>query len=351
MAIPGHVQRFSPRHRDIAVENKTTTAGGKPDQTKTSTPLGKDTDIEKKQKNLSPIHQLHTLLMILIVYAIIYSLKNERKKKPKKFVSSFNRNFDSMETVVNMLSDVSPYLGLQEQEKIQTLIGMFEAANILSSIRNGSYQSPRILKSLSTPMDSQERKLGIIKALKPYLPPSNYEIIDKAIHTYNAIDRVSKNLVHNSSQSTENAESQNIANKITELLEIIDPLVPNEQQQKFNQVKNLVKMYNAMEESQLWEKWTQQEAQQEAKKSKTQNPSDDEEIDSNKTNMMSKSNNDDSKTNNDKPTSNSREAKKSVTDALKSVLNPEQIQTMEVMMKMAQLLSQKSDDKEDKDDD
>lgn len=340
MTNPKHVQRFTPR-RDIFAE-------AKPATTEVPTPPVKYINYKQKQKKFPLVQQIHPLLIILLIYAIISPLRYDRKKNPRKFAPGFKTNFNSAETIINLLSDVSPYLNLEEQEKIQNIIGIFEAANILNNIRAGTYQNPRFINTMSYTMDAQERKLEIIKALKPYLPASNHEIIEKAIHTYNALNKVSRNLVHFSSKTDENTETQNATNKITELLEIINPLVPSEQKQKLNQIKNIIKMYNAMESSQLWEKWTQQET----KKTQTHDSSSEKDVNSNKPKINKYSNNikntiEESDSSPKEPEESNEESKKNITDALKSVLNPEQAQAMEIMMKMAQLLSQKSDDKKD----
>lgn len=315
MANPRQVQRFIPR-RD-------TFPGEKPIKAKAPASPVKTINPKQKQKKLAPVQQIQALLIILLMYVIICSLRNEMKKNPRKFAPGFKTNFNSTETIMNMLSDVCPYLGLQEQEKIQTFIGMLEAVNILNGIRTGSYQNPGFINTMSSTMDIQDRKLGIIKALKPYLPSENREIIDKTIHTYNAINKVSKNLTHSAITAAGHVESQNATDKITKLIEIVDPLVSSEQQQKLNQIKSMIKMYNTVE-------------------SMTQSLSSVKEPSSDKVNISSS--NDNNSNNNDNDTT------KNITNALKSVLNPEQAQAMEVMMKMAQLLTQKSDDKDKEDD-
>jgi len=265
------------------------------------------------------LQPVQLLLLIFLLWFTIPAFKNGKNRHFKILKRNLKETFNTPDTIIHMLSDVSPYLGLKEQENINTLVGVLEAANILRNIRVGTYQNPRILRSMNSSMNVQDKKLGIIKALKPYIPSNNHEIVDKAIQTYNTINKVSENLVQYTSKTSENIDRQKIADQIAETLEIINPLVPPEQQQRLKQIQNVIKMYGIMESSQLWEKRNQQESQQ---------------IKTQETSNNSSSQKSESKT----------KEQKNVTDALKSVLSPEQSQAMEVMMKMAQLLSQKSND-------
>jgi hypothetical protein len=307
MAISKSPQRFIPR-RDIVVETKLPKPEKKNNPSKPSViPL---------TQQLQPVQ---LLLLIFLLWFTIPAFKNGKNRHFKILKRNLKETFNTPDTIIHMLSDVSPYLGLKEQENINTLVGVLEAANILRNIRVGTYQNPRILRSMNSSMNVQDKKLGIIKALKPYIPSNNHEIVDKAIQTYNTINKVSENLVQYTSKTSENIDRQKIADQIAETLEIINPLVPPEQQQRLKQIQNVIKMYGIMESSQLWEKRNQQESQQ---------------IKTQETSNNSSSQKSESKT----------KEQKNVTDALKSVLSPEQSQAMEVMMKMAQLLSQKSND-------
>ena len=169
-------------------------------------------------------------------------------------------------------------------------------------------------------MGDQDRKIEIVKTLKPYFPPDIREIIEKTIHTYYALNRVSGNIVR-FSEALENGEKQSNPKRIAEVLEIINPLVPLEQQKRINQIQNLIKMYSTLESSQLFENWTQQEPE-DSKPIETENSSYD----------------------NNENDSKQPEQKKDITDALKSTLDPEQSQALEMAIKLAQLLSQKSNE-------
>jgi len=320
MSSSRNIQRFTPR-RDIDLVNKGTNSVERKDSIVNTIPVDV-VAVQRKPNFPRATQKLQPILVIFLLWLIIPSLKNRiiKEKTYKRTSSSFGESFLKTDTIIDILSDVSPYLGLQEQESINTIIGILEAANILSNVRAGTYQSPRILKDINLSMGDQDRKIEIVKTLKPYFPPDIREIIEKTIHTYYALNRVSGNIVR-FSEALENGEKQSNPKRIAEVLEIINPLVPLEQQKRINQIQNLIKMYSTLESSQLFENWTQQEPE-DSKPIETENSSYD----------------------NNENDSKQPEQKKDITDALKSTLDPEQSQALEMAIKLAQLLSQKSNE-------
>lgn len=232
--------------------------------------------------------------------------------------SGLNTLMKESDTILDILSSMHPYLDSESQNSINIIFGVFETTDILRSLAQSTYQAPHILSSGDGPMDHRERALGIIKSIQPYISKDNQILIDKVIHTNDAVETLTKKLQQFRRQDVRVSESteEGIA-RVAEIIDTIKLLVPPEQQQALNQINKILRIVDIMEVVQ----------QLDGNKKSGALPAPDNTTDETPGDLMS-------------PDSQSEDKTERISNALKTMLNPEQAQSLDLIMKMAQVFTQ-----------
>lgn len=268
-------------------------------------------------------------IILLILFASPY-IKID-KASPMVMDNSVNNSFEESDTVLDVLSSIHPYLAPELQDRINFVFGLSEARDILKSLFDGTYHTSRIFNIVEQPTNSQERAIGIIKSLQPYISLENQTLINRVLDVNSTVEKLKKSM-HKFNQQDVGIEGikRNNVSKVMEIIDIVKILVPAEQQHNINQISGMLKVVEALEVAQLLN--TPNIASIAPKSTanamiseKDRPPAIDKESTSTQEIIA------DNKTEN-------------ISNALKSMLNPEQAKSIDLIMKMAQLFTQNSEE-------
>lgn len=251
-----------------------------------------------------------------------------------KDIGNYNSEPD---VILDILASIHPHMEPRLQEGINFIFGLSEARDKLKSIIDGSYQNPRIHISSDPPTSYQERTIGIIKSIQPYISLENQTIINRVLDINDTarelLDRLER-LRQKDYISTQGVLGINLG-RLMEILDIIKILIPAEAQQYISQINNIVKVMEAVELAQLL------------------HPSDKAGLASETEAEALANNNDGSNTtykeSDDREKLESHNNIGDLSNGIKTMLNPEQAKSLELVMNMIQLLGKKSDEKNNAD--
>jgi len=149
---------------------------------------------------------------------------------------------------INILMAVSPYLDVPEQEGIYTIIGVLEAIQILKGLREGSYQAQHMQQIPVLGLENESKGLGIIKALRDYMPENSRPTIDKAIQIHESIEKLSNNIkIYRNNLKIAGNRKPNPIEDLGEIIKVIKPIIPDEQQTKLERLQKLIQVAQIMD--------------------------------------------------------------------------------------------------------
>lgn len=296
----------------------------------------------------APLTKTNPLPIILLVLFVSPYIKKD-KASPFLIDNGVDDSFYKSDMVLDILSSVHPYLGPDYQDGINFIFGLSEAKAILNSLINGTYQTSRIHSTSIEAANYQERAIGIIKSLQPYISLENQAVINDILHINDTVTELIQRLNKFRREDIKAQGSKGSSlTRIMELIDIVKILIPEQQQQYLNQICNALKVVETVELTKLLN-----DLGRESLSFETSSPSTNINMPDSDMQMESV----DIKTADTEPGSINRELASpkieesndkigNISNALKSILNPEQMQSLDVIMKMAQLLSQNSIEKE-----
>jgi|GEM_PF-968925 len=304
---------------------------------------------KRPDKNkLFDIQPIQLFLLFLVLKLLGPKPSSAQKDTGLHIQKAFSGILENQD-ILNMLTDVSPYLSEAEQESIYSIIGIIEALRIIKSVKERTYQKQRVSALASVPMDAKSRKIGILRALKPYLPQEQQPIIEKVIQTHEASERLTKNIrIYRNNQQLMEDSVQNPVEKITELIKVVKPILPSEHQEKLDRVMKIAKMAEMMEltmksgtGSASVQSVNDKEQDRKAEKGAQQGP---ELIGS----MAKEYQNagDDEKDPEKQDSAKKAASPADMMNALSSMMSDEQKKTMQALMDFAKLLSQPQEEEE-----
>ena len=94
--------------------------------------------------------------------------------------------FDDSDTVLDILSSIYPYLDLEYQDGINFIFGLAEVRSILNSLLKGTYYKYSKLNTSIQPASYQEKVIGIIRSLQPYISLENQALINRILDTFSS---------------------------------------------------------------------------------------------------------------------------------------------------------------------
>ncbi|HZK35094.1 MAG TPA: hypothetical protein VFD33_07280 [Bacillota bacterium] len=216
---------------------------------------------------------------------------------------------------IKMLEDICPYLGDKEQEAIYTVIGIQELLTTARDLMNHNYQTNKKNKALSAPMDPAEKSIEMIRVLRPYVPEVSRDTIEDVIYIYDTSNKLNKNLRrYNNKRKLSKGKKISTIETLTDIVDLVMPLLPRQIQNEASKLINMLKMAETMDHSSKIAKNT---------RGKLDRP------DKGKKNT---------------PSENSIQAEK-IKNALEPMLDQEQKGSLDLIMKMANLLNADEDNK------
>lgn len=293
-----------------------------------------DAVLSRLQKTLrktgGPALQPVNLLLILIVFKALSSLFQPEKKTGIAMLGQSLGGFMEHPNIMGLLNDISPYLNEREQDGVFTILGMMDAYNIIKGIRNRTYhQQKKAVVSSAAFKNPKTKKIGILNAVKPYLPKPDNEMLEKMVQIYEASDKVMQNIqiIRNNRNLSENQDQKGTEN-ITEMLKAFKPIFPPEHQTKLDSISKVLTMAEVMNLMDM--KNTSSDTGNNVKKPESYNKTG-------------------STEGRDEDASQGKSGIGSMGDtveSLKSVMNDDQKKALNMFMKMAELLAAPSESEE-----
>lgn len=278
----------------------------------------------------------------VVLFILLVSPYIKRQKVNTFLEESEIDSFDDSDTILDILSSIYPYLDLEYQDGINFIFALAEVRTILNSLFKGTYHKFSRLDAGIQPSSYQERLIGIIRALQPYISLENQVLINRILDTFDNTKELIYRLNRFKQQSLElQSSSKNSLEKVTELIDIIKMLLPSEQHQFLKQLSNILRMAETVELAQLLNSPENNASPAETENKTTANDNK-EAFENNKEDTIASS---DSNVETDKQPINLE----AISNSFKSMLKPEQAKSLDLIMKMAQLLAQDSTEKESAD--
>lgn len=195
---------------------------------------------------VNPLPLFFLFILIKILGSEIHS-SNKSTAFIHNLRNSISQTVYNPETI-NMLTAISPYLDVPEQEGIYTIVGILEALQILKGLREGSYQAQRMQQIPVLKLENENKSLGIIKALKDYLPETRRPTIDRAIQLSESIKKLSNNLkIYKNNLKIAEKRKPNLIEDLGEIMRVIKPIIPEEQQTKLEKFQKLIQVAQIMD--------------------------------------------------------------------------------------------------------
>ena len=228
---------------------------------------------------------------------------------------------------LDMLLSLGPYLNEKEQDAVYTAAGVLEAFHTINDVMSHTYHNRHKAMSMQVPSSPSARKIEAMKAIKPYIKPDTRQQLDRFVNLYETMNKLRSNItIYRNNRSLSGKDRLSTFESVNEVLKVIKPILPEEHRERADKAVQLFKMAEAISSAEKLSKG--------APKDKSGKRYDRKET----VNTVNKDNASDSEDQNEKI--------QKMMDSLSPMLNDEQKESINMIMKMAQLLSQ-SDSSED----
>lgn len=222
---------------------------------------------------------------------------------------------------LEMLLSIGPYLSGREQDAVYTAAGVLEAFQTINDVMNHSYHTQRKAAVMQVPSSPAARRIEAMKAIKPYIKPDSRQHLDRFVNLYDSMHKIRSNLaIYRNNRSLAGNEGMSSLESVNEILKVIKPILPKEYRERADKATQLFKMAEAISSA--------EKLNRETSRGKSNKRSD------NKDSISI------AKNNNSNGSEEQNEKIQKLMDSLTPMLNGEQKESMNMIMKMAQLLSQ-----------
>lgn len=281
---------------------------------------------------VNPLPLFFIFIMIKILASEIHS-SNNNAFSINKLRSSISQAVYNPETI-NMLMAVSPYLDVPEQEGIYTIIGILEAIQILNGIREGSYQAQRMQQIPVLGLENENRSFGIVKALRDYMPENSRPFIDRAIQIHESMEKLSNNIkIYRNNLKIAGNRKPSPIEDLGEIIKVIKPIIPDEQHSKLERLQKIIQVAQIMDLDEMLKNRETKVSAKEDDSAKNQRNAEKKDLAMDTANQYGNEN-------------EYREQKETARDdTQQDVSNGEKNQSLEMLIRLMQLLMQPSDDK------
>lgn len=216
---------------------------------------------------------------------------------------------------LKILHAVCPYLDERERDVVFTITGIAEVLRTIEELLDRRYHMRQQSKLMAVPVDPVSRRIGIVKALKPYIPEVGKRTVDNVLKVYDTFNELSRNIEKYRSSGA----------SLSDAAEVIIPLLPDEFRRRAGRIVKVLKVAEAMDLAEDLHDARPGKPEIEEKLEITEKS----EVETNTGYRDGKS---------QKQAENTVKVEKMV-EALKPMLSDEQKGSTEVLMKMARLLS------------
>lgn len=312
MPVPSKINHSSPRDRFL---QKQPSQLGKPlPLTKVSSDLENPTRIQRRIPGfLAPNNNPIPLFLLFIGIKLVTSEVHTEHKGgiPTNILDSLNQVIYNPDTI-DMLTAVSPYMGMTGQEGIYTIIGVLEVIHLIKGLQDKGYQMQRMQQIPVLTLDDGNKGLGVIKALQDYIPESNRPFIDIIVQALESAEKLSNNMkIYSNNIKLAGNQKPNPIENLGEIIKIVRPIIPYEHQNKIDKMLKLIQIAQVMDLDDMLK------------------------------------GNDTSTQPTDKTDIQYKKEDKNSPDIEQTVSNKDQNQSLEMLLKFAQLLAQSSEKKKD----
>jgi hypothetical protein len=296
-------------------------------QSKTAQPLVMHQPLHPVRRQSSLSINPTTLFLLLAGWFLLWpAFKKSRPKLAANLQSTVANVLDNPNST-QMLLAIGPYLEDNEQDAVYTITGILEAANILRDVMNHSYHDRNRSMILSVPSSPAARRLELMKSIRPYIPQHNRKNIDAIIGIYDTVYKLNRNYkIYQNNRTLSEDKKVTPIDSIGEILNVVSPVLPQEHRAKAEKVMQVLKMAEIV--------------------GSTTNTTRKNDKNEHATKAEMRTNKSDGSS--EKQT-NANEQIQKVMDSFLPMMNDEQKESMNMIMKMAQLLAQ-PDDSSDSDD-
>lgn len=210
-----------------------------------------------KIQNTPKSSQLHGTSPLLIIFlALFVAPYIKAKKTPNiklKDTSYHQDNSQSTDSFLGILSAIHPYLQSEEQWLINAIFGFSEITEIITGLMGNTYQTQKLTMASKQFMSKKEKNIGIMQAIQPYVPYESQALLDKVVQIQNTVNKLANSFNHYKSQDSESQDysKEKMLSRIADTMDIIKPLMPKEQQDGIKQINKVLKIIQAIEMSEI----------------------------------------------------------------------------------------------------
>ena len=146
-----------------------------------------------------------------------------------------------------MLKSIGPYLEDRHQDVAYTAAGVLEIIHLAKGIMNHTYQNQYRITAKRVPSDPGARKAEALRAIKPYIEPMGRRHLDRALNVYEGADQLQKSLTTfaKNHKGGENKRIPPLA-LAADVLNVIHPILPKEQKDLADKAAQVLKMVEVM---------------------------------------------------------------------------------------------------------
>lgn len=300
-------------------------------QNKTTVPVTYKSRQDGKRSNQLPLPENHPLTpvhtkgqqtgggfafqpeLLLLLFAGWFLLGSRSKGLGLEGLGVFNQPQS-----IEMLKSIGPYLNANEQKIAYTAAGIMEAIQLIKNVMNHTYHNQNQATLMQIPSNPAQRKIEALKAIKPYIHMNNRKQLDRVLNFYESTNKVQRNIaLYQNNRALASDQRQSPIESAGEFLKVIRPILPQEQKEKADKAVQVMKMIDVMASA---DKLTRDEKKE---KKKDQAKPRDREVQADQEKKYAQN-----------------DQMQTIMDSIAPMLNEEQKGSMDMIMKMAQLLSQ-----------
>lgn len=184
------------------------------------------------------------LKILTIVFSLILIGQLLRKNK-YSFSLDLNKIIKNSECR-EILSTIIPYLDIDEQQNVYTILGLLEALDIIYGVADGTYQELRISNTILFNSE-KERIAGILKAIKPYISESSKELVENISKAQTMSSQLARNISIYKSKKLSGQSLIDNLEPIYESLNILRPIIPPKEYEQIDKIITMIKLFGSPE--------------------------------------------------------------------------------------------------------
>lgn len=278
-----------------------------------------------KQQSMLPFNPGILLLILGGGFLVWPKLKAFQPDLMNKIESTFKNVLDNPQSI-QMLRTLSPYLEDREQEAVYSISGIMEAVSTFRGIMDHTYHDRYRNSVLRVPSDPAVRGLEVMKIMKSYIPHGSRKQLDYVISAYNAIDQLNRNIdIYRNNRMLAGDRKAGALETIGDIYNVVRPALPHEYRDKGDKALQVVKMAEVVGVADKLSRDNKKGNAGPQKKEKSPDQTAEAaENSAGKTDQI-----------------------QNLMDSFSPMLNDEQKESMDMIMKMAQLLAQPGSDTQD----